>query len=68
MKTNKQWYPYKDLGAYFRLEDDTLMQSPMNADGSRESEAAEVDWTRGVADEQDKQRLIRIVNELQDKQ
>lgn len=67
MKTNKQWYPYKELGAYFRLEDDTLMQCPMNTDGSKDKEAAEVDWIRGVADEQDKERLLKIVDELQDK-
>jgi len=31
--TNK-WYPYKDKGSYFRLEDGTLFQAPMNIDGS----------------------------------
>jgi hypothetical protein len=43
-KTNKDWYPYKELGGYFKLIDGDLYGCPMNVDGSREDNPYEVDW------------------------
>lgn len=33
-KTNKQWYAYPTLGAYFQMRQGNLWEIPMNADGS----------------------------------
>ena len=44
-KTNKHWYPYEQVGSYYRLVDGVLMFCPMNADGSRrDTEEGEVDF------------------------
>jgi hypothetical protein len=65
-KTNAQWYPYEDLGTYFRLEEGILYFCPMSADGIRsDEEVGEVDWYR--LDEEDRIRLLTIVQELQQK-
>jgi len=42
-KTNKQWYPSKPDGNYYRLIDGVLMACAMNADGARDTEVVEVD-------------------------
>ena len=66
-KTNNQWYPYEELGSYFKLENDVLLQCPMNIDGTRDDTPCEVDWQRGV-DDKDEPRLQEIVKELQEKE
>jgi hypothetical protein len=43
-KTNKHWYPYQELGGYFKLEGGVLMGCPMNDDGTREDTPSEIDW------------------------
>jgi hypothetical protein len=43
-KTNKFWYPSEQDGNYYRLIDGVLISSPMNADGSRDTEEVEVDF------------------------
>ena len=49
--TNLRWYPYLELGSYFRLQDGLLLQRPMNQDGTMADEECEVDWDRGVSEE-----------------
>lgn len=66
MKTNAQWYPYKEHGSYYRLEDGVLLQSPMMADGTRDEEECEVDWQMGVVEE-DMKLIEEIVGELEQK-
>jgi hypothetical protein len=61
--TNARWYPYPDLGSYFQLVNGTLWQRPMLQSGGIGTESAEVDWFRGVAEE-DMPRLQEIVREL----
>lgn len=34
IKTNKHWYPYKDMGSYYKLENGALFQAYMEKDGS----------------------------------
>ncbi len=63
--TNKNWYPYKDLGSYFKLEDDTLMGCPMNEDGTREDTPTEVDWYEAWDEDVDPRTIIA---ELQKKE
>lgn len=65
-KTNTHWYPYDDLGTYFRLEEGVLCFCTMLEGGSRGSdeEVGEVDWQRGV-DKKNRIRLRAIVQELQ---
>lgn len=61
-KTNKDWYPYKDFGGYFKLENGALMQCPMNADGTpNDSEPCEVDWYEALDYDID---LSEIIQEL----
>jgi hypothetical protein len=43
-KTNRNWYPYKEVGSYYRLVNGVLLFSPMNIDGTRDSAEAEVDF------------------------
>jgi hypothetical protein len=43
-KTNKHWYPSDQDGNYYRLIDGVLLFSPMNADGSRDTEEGQVDF------------------------
>jgi len=65
-KTNESWYPYKELGSFFKLENGILMGCPMNTDGTRDETPFEVDWDRGV-EEKDKEVMNKIVEELQSK-
>jgi hypothetical protein len=66
-QSNIHWYPYADLGSYFRLEDGLLFQRPMLRDGSlSEDGETEVDWSRG-ASEGDLPKLHNIVEELKHK-
>ncbi len=65
-KTNQSWYPYKEFGSYFKLENGVLMGCPMNSDGTRDNTPYEIDWDRGV-EEKDKERMNEILNELQNK-
>jgi len=65
-KTNSEWYPYKEYGSYFKLEDGVLLQCPMNGDGTRDDTPCEVDWYYGVSDEE-KPQLKQIVKELEKK-
>jgi hypothetical protein len=44
MKTNNNWYPYKQFGSYFKLENGTLMQCAMNSDGTRDDNPNEVEY------------------------
>jgi hypothetical protein len=60
MKTNNEWYPYKEFGSYFKLEKGTLMQCAMNGDGTREANPNEVEYL----DED----MKRVSQELQDKE
>ena len=62
-KTNESWYPYVELGSFFKLEKGVLVSCPMNADGTRDDTPFDVDWERGV-DEKDKKRMNEVVNEL----
>lgn len=32
-KTNERWYPYKDMGAYYKLENGALFSADMEKDG-----------------------------------
>lgn len=69
--TNRNWYPYPDLGSYFRLEDGALLWCPMNTDGSKSLSdgdlGSEVDWDRGASKE-DLPKLKAVVRELTTKE
>ena len=65
MKTNKHWYPFEELRGYFKLEDGKLMGCPMNADGTREDNASEVDWYEAWDNDVDPRVIIQ---ELQEKE
>ncbi len=65
-KTNKRWYPYEEDGCFYRLEGGVLMQCPMLVDGTREKMKCEVDWDRGISEEQ-LPRMQEIARELQEK-
>ncbi len=62
-KTNESWYPYKELGTFFKLENGVLMGCPMNADGTRDDTSFDVDWERGLKDDE-QERMNQIVREL----
>jgi len=67
-KTNKNWYPYKEFGSYYKLEDGTLLFAAMMNDGSIDMDGdevnyGEVDWDNGVDDEEE--RMKEIVKELE---
>jgi hypothetical protein len=64
--TNLHWYPYLELGSYFRLQDGILLQRPMNQDNTMADEECEVDWNRGVSEE-DLLGLKEIVQGLSEK-
>lgn len=51
--TNQKWYPHKERGSYYRLNEGVLYQCPMMADGSRSSddEACSVAW-ESIEDDQ----------------
>lgn len=36
-KTNQNWYPYEDMGCFYKLEDGELLFCPMNMDGTIET-------------------------------
>ncbi len=63
IKTNAVWYPYVDLGTYFKLEKGILMGCPMNVDGTRDDTAFDIDWERGLKDDE-QERMKQIVSEL----
>lgn len=63
-KTNESWYPYEQLGSFFKLENGVLMGCPMNADGTRDNTPFDIDWERGV-EEKDKEIMNKVVKELQ---
>lgn len=69
--TNRNWYPYPDLGNYFRVEAGALLWCPMNADGSKSLSDGDlgsvVDWDRGVSKE-DLPKLKEVVRELTTKE
>jgi len=65
-KTNNSWYPYEELGNFFKLEKSILIGCPMNIDGTRDNTPYDVDWERGV-DEKDKIKMNEVVSELQKK-
>jgi hypothetical protein len=60
MKTNNNWYPYKEFGSYFKLEKGSLMQCGMNVDGTRDDNPNEVEY---LDDD-----MKRVSQELQVKQ
>ena len=62
-KTNESWYPFTELGSFFKLEKGVLVGCPMNADATRGDTPFDGDWERGV-DEKDKKRMNEVVNEL----
>lgn len=66
--TNHEWYPFPELGSFFRLEGGTLLQLPMLADGGRgtDEEIAEVDWHN--IEGSDRERLSEIQSELMNKE
>lgn len=64
---NTGWYPYPDFGSFFSLRDGVLFQSAMLASGEMDNSIAEVDWDRGVAEE-NRVRLREIADELQQKE
>lgn len=44
MKTNKYWYPYSDVGTFYKLDQGVLMFCPMSTHGRMfESESGEVE-------------------------
>lgn len=65
-KTNNQWYPYNEVGGYFKLEAGELMICAMNADGTRDDNPYAVDWQEvTVAEAKDKIAIERIYSDLQ---
>ena len=45
-KTNGEWYLFERLGSYFKFENGTLLQCPMNKDRTRDNSPCEIDWER----------------------
>ena len=69
MKTNKHWYPYEDMGSYYKLEEGELLFAAMNTDGSIDMDGDEVNF--GVVEyrePQDQARMAEIVKELEEKE
>ncbi len=64
-KTNESWYPYKELGTYFKLENGVLVGCPMNADGTRDNTPFDIDWERGI-EEKEQEKMNSIVSELKE--
>jgi hypothetical protein len=64
-KTNKNWYPYQQDGNYYRLVDGVLISSPMNADGSRDSEEVEVDFDMLAFEKVNYQKDGKIMSTVQ---
>ena len=60
-------YIFEEFGSYFKLENDVLLQCPMNADGTRDDSPCEVDWQREI-DEGDESGFQEIVKELQERE
>lgn len=66
MKTNKNWYPFNKYGSYFKLVKNTLLQSPMNIDGSMAyplSPVIEVAWD--LIDAGDVINMKKVVKKLE---
>jgi hypothetical protein len=78
-KTNSQWYAYRDMGSYYKLDGGVLMQAYMKKDGNIDKvddqvNGGEVDWNllSGEYLDSSKKKLItdrlnEIVKELQEK-
>lgn len=62
-RPNSQWYPYAPFGSYYQLKDGSLLQRPMNKDGTMADEECEVDWDLGVSEE-DLSILLEVIREL----
>lgn len=43
-KSNKSWYAFKSLSAYFKIEKGNLISCPMNSDGTRDENSEDIDW------------------------
>lgn len=56
----------EELGSYFKLEDDVLLQCPMNMDSTRDDSPCEVDWYR--IDDDLARNLKEVVKELEEKE
>jgi hypothetical protein len=68
-KTNKQWYPYKEFGSYYKLEDGELWCAPMLKGGAIDMDGDQVNF--GVVEyieDRDKARMAEIVKELEEKE
>lgn len=78
-KTNKQWYLYKDMGSYYKLENGVLMVAYMEKNGEiamvdGQVNEGDVDWELLAGEYLDSEkkilvtdRLKEIVNELEKK-
>lgn len=65
-KTNLNWYPYEELGSYYKLINGVLMFCPMLVDGSREDNEGEVDFEL-LDGEEIAEKLKQIVISLVEK-
>lgn len=66
MKTNKQWYPYEELGSYYQLREGVLWYCPMMQNGEKASEEGEGEFE--FIDEDKIELVRRIKAELQHKE
>ncbi len=68
-KTNKKWHSYKEMGAYYKLEDGVLLTNPMLADGSMEGPDADgivgYEVAFGQIDEDVAERCLAIAKKLE---
>ncbi len=65
IKTNNQWYAYKDMSSYYKLENGVLMQAYIKQDGNidkvdEQINEGEVDWKllSGEYIDDNKEKLI----------
>lgn len=58
------WMAAKHMGCFFRLDEGTLMQAPMNLDGSRDSNECAVDWN-GLDSQGDAELLHDVATALE---
>ncbi len=68
-KTNSHWYPYKEFGSFYKLNEGELWFAPMLKDGSIDMDGDEVNF--GVVEyieERDKVRMAEIMKELEEKE
>lgn len=68
-KTNKRWYPYKDMGSYYKLENGALISAYMEKDGSiakvdGEVNSGEVDRELLEGEYLDDEKTILITDRL----